>query len=195
DRRGRGSARSDRRPERREVVARGRLHAHARHGDPRAATVVGRHSSLRSWRPGSRTLTSVSALGAFGAGPLGPGSLLAGIPGSRTLTSVSALGAFGAGPLGPGPLLAGLPGSRPLTSVSALGAFGAGPLGPGSLLAGIPGSRTLTSSTNLGQDEVDCLTDGRDAFEILFGDLNVEALLQPHHELDQVETVGVEVLF
>ena len=42
--------------------------------------------------------------------------------------------------------------------------------------------------------EVDGLPDGGDALEVLLGDRDVEALLEGHHELDQVEAVGVEVL-
>ena len=37
------------------------------------------------------------------------------------------------------------------------------------------------------------MADGRDAFEVVFGHFDVEALLETHHELDEVEAVGVEV--
>src|SRR4051794_25815790 len=50
------------------------------------------------------------------------------------------------------------------------------------------------SHAYLGEHQVDRLADRRHAFEIFFRHLDVEALLEAHHELDQVEAVGVEVL-
>src|SRR4051794_11725927 len=35
---------------------------------------------------------------------------------------------------------------------------------------------------------------GRDTLELVLGHLNVELLLEAHHELDEVEAVGLEVL-
>src|SRR5690348_5248774 len=51
----------------------------------------------------------------------------------------------------------------------------------------------IGASPNLGEHHVDRVPDGGDAFQILFGNLDVEALLEPHHELDEVEAVGVEI--
>src|SRR5439155_2969262 len=47
---------------------------------------------------------------------------------------------------------------------------------------------------DFGHHEVDGLADGADVLEILFGHRNVEPLLEPHHEFDEVEAVGVEIL-
>ena len=49
-------------------------------------------------------------------------------------------------------------------------------------------------AATLAEDEVDRLADGGDALEVLFGHRDVEALLEAHDELDEVEAVGVEVL-
>ncbi len=47
----------------------------------------------------------------------------------------------------------------------------------------------------LGDDEVESLTDGGDAFEVLLGHLDAELRLQFHHEFDEVEAVGFEIFF
>src|SRR4051794_33649623 len=47
--------------------------------------------------------------------------------------------------------------------------------------------------SQLGEDEVDRLADGADVLEVFFGYRDVEALLEAHDQLDQVEAVGVEV--
>src|SRR5262249_5172062 len=47
---------------------------------------------------------------------------------------------------------------------------------------------------HLGQHEIDRLAHGRDAFEVVLRHFDVEALLEAHHQLDEVEAVGVEVL-
>src|SRR4051794_778516 len=46
---------------------------------------------------------------------------------------------------------------------------------------------------DLGEHEVDRVSDRRDALEVVFGDFDVEALFETHHELDEVEAVGVEI--
>jgi len=46
-----------------------------------------------------------------------------------------------------------------------------------------------------GDDEVGGLADGADTLELLLGDGDVELFLDGHHELDQIEAVGVEIVF
>ena len=46
---------------------------------------------------------------------------------------------------------------------------------------------------DFGHDEVDGLADGADALEVFLGHGDVETLLEAHHELHEVEAVGVEV--
>src|SRR5438132_561286 len=48
--------------------------------------------------------------------------------------------------------------------------------------------------TQLAEDERQRLADGLDALEVLLRYRDVEALLEGHDELDEVEAVGVEVL-
>ena len=47
---------------------------------------------------------------------------------------------------------------------------------------------------DFGGDEREGLADRVDALEIAFGNLDAELLLECHHQLDQVEAVGVEVV-
>src|SRR5579862_7068092 len=47
---------------------------------------------------------------------------------------------------------------------------------------------------HLREHEVDGLADGRDTFEVVLGHLDVEALFEAHHQLNEVEAVGVEIL-
>ena len=48
---------------------------------------------------------------------------------------------------------------------------------------------------DLAEHEVDRVADGGDALELVLGHLDVEVLLEAHHELDEVEAVGLEVFF
>src|SRR3974377_1145959 len=50
------------------------------------------------------------------------------------------------------------------------------------------------SPTDLREHEVACLADGRDPFEVVLGYFDVEALLEAHDQLHQIEAVGVEIL-
>src|SRR3954471_13417582 len=43
-------------------------------------------------------------------------------------------------------------------------------------------------------DEVEGLTDGRDALELLFLDRDVDLFFEVHHELNEVEAVGIEIV-
>jgi hypothetical protein len=47
--------------------------------------------------------------------------------------------------------------------------------------------------SQLGEDEVDRLADGAHVLEVFLGHGDVEALLEAHDQLDEVEAVGVEV--
>jgi hypothetical protein len=44
-------------------------------------------------------------------------------------------------------------------------------------------------------DEIEGLTDGRDAFQFFFRHLDAEFFFESHDELDKVEAVGFEVFF
>src|SRR5581483_9156210 len=55
------------------------------------------------------------------------------------------------------------------------------------------GTRSCVGA-QLAEHERQGLADRVDTVEVLFGDGDVEALLERHHELDEVEAVGVEVL-
>ncbi len=46
----------------------------------------------------------------------------------------------------------------------------------------------------LARDQVVGLADGLDALELLLGHLHTELLLERHHQLDEIEAVGVEVI-
>src|SRR3954452_14565481 len=56
-----------------------------------------------------------------------------------------------------------------------------------------PGATRL--GPDFGEHEVDCVTHRCHALEVVLGNFDVEALLESHHELDEVEAVGVEVFF
>src|SRR5439155_655705 len=60
--------------------------------------------------------------------------------------------------------------------------------------ASVASSAGTSLRPHLGEHEVDRLADGRDTFEVVFGHFDVEALLEAHHQLDEVEAVGVEIL-
>src|SRR4051812_30700035 len=50
------------------------------------------------------------------------------------------------------------------------------------------------AASELRSDEVEGLLDGLDAFELGLVDGDVERLLEGHHQFDQVEAVGLEVV-
>src|SRR5690349_24892984 len=52
----------------------------------------------------------------------------------------------------------------------------------------------ISRASELAGDQVVRLADGLDAFQLLLRDRDVELLLERHHELDEVEAVGVEVV-
>src|SRR5690606_37259179 len=52
----------------------------------------------------------------------------------------------------------------------------------------------IRAPSKLAGDQLVGLADGLDALELLTGDLDAELLLERHHELDEVEAVGVEVV-
>src|SRR5690242_18322560 len=50
------------------------------------------------------------------------------------------------------------------------------------------------TGSELRLDEVEGLTDGRDALELLFFDGDVELLFEVHHQLDEVEAVRIQIV-
>ena len=56
------------------------------------------------------------------------------------------------------------------------------------------GSVVMLVDSDFGNDEVVGGLDGLDAFEVFFGDFDVELLFERHHELDQVEAVCIEIV-